>query len=118
MDASAFEAGRLALFQHYDLAATSRWVSSPTGQRTYVVVREGLGRPVVLVHGGLSQAGEWAQVAGRLRGPVVIPDRPGWGLSDSGRLDPATFRADQSAWLLGVLDGLGLDEVTLVGSSR
>lgn len=117
MDPAEFEASRLALFRAYGFVGVSRWLESASGLRTSVVLREGPGRPVVLVHGGLSQAGEWAQVAGLLEGPVAIPDRPGWGLSDAARLDPATFRDDQSAWLLGVLDGLGFDDVTLVASS-
>jgi pimeloyl-ACP methyl ester carboxylesterase len=117
MDATEFELARLCLFESYGFEASTRWVSTGDGTRTYAIVREGVGRPCVLLHGGLSQAGEWAQVAGRLSGPVVIPDRPGWGLSDRRQLTPTTFRADQSAWLLALLGGLGLDKVTLVASS-
>jgi pimeloyl-ACP methyl ester carboxylesterase len=117
MDAADFEVARLALFESYGFEASTRWMSTDDGVRTYAIVREGAGRPCVLLHGGLSQAGEWAQVAGRLSGPVVIPDRPGWGLSDRRHLTPTTFRARQSAWLLALLDGLGLDKVTLVASS-
>jgi pimeloyl-ACP methyl ester carboxylesterase len=40
-------------------------------------------RPVLLIHGVLNDAGEWALIAGKLSGRLVIPDWPGCGLSDA-----------------------------------
>jgi pimeloyl-ACP methyl ester carboxylesterase len=72
----------------------------------------------VLIHGGLSQAGEWFSLAGRIPGHVIVPDRPGCGLSypiDYRRV--ADFRQAAVAWLLDLLDGVGADQVDLVGNS-
>jgi pimeloyl-ACP methyl ester carboxylesterase len=113
-----FERDRLALFARYGFEGRSRWVSDREGRRTYVIGR-GEGRcPTVLVHGGLSEASEWSLLAGRLPGHVVIPDRPGCGLSY--RIDyrgVADYREAAAAWLLDLADGVGAGQVDLVGNS-
>src|SRR6266508_3713521 len=113
-----FERDRLALFPRYGFEGRSRWVSDREGRRTYVIGR-GEGRcPTVLVHGGLSEASEWSLLAGRLPGHVVIPDRPGCGLSY--RIDyrgVADYREAAAAWLLDLADGVGAGQVDLVGNS-
>jgi len=117
MDAGTFELQRLSMFERYGLRAQSRWVVDALRRRIYVAERAGTGRPVVLIHGGLSQGGDWCFMAGRLSGPVVIPDRPGWGLTyriDHRRMN---FREASIQWLCDVFDGLNLAEVDLVGAS-
>jgi pimeloyl-ACP methyl ester carboxylesterase len=117
VDAETFERQRLSMFERYGLRAHSRWIVDALGRRIYVAERPGTGRSVVLIHGGLSQGGDWCFLAGRLSGPVVVPDRPGWGLTyrfDHRKVD---FRQASAQWLGAVLDGLGLNEVDLVGVS-
>jgi len=96
-----FERERLALFARRGFRGESRWVTDRQGRRTYLIGR-GEGRcPTVLVHGGLSQASEWSLLAGRLPGHVLIPDRPGCGLSY--RIDyrsVADYRQAAADWLL------------------
>jgi pimeloyl-ACP methyl ester carboxylesterase len=62
-------------------------------------------------------ATEWILIAPRLGGPIVIPDRPGFGLSYGIDYRAVDFRAAAAAWLLELTDGLGVDKVNLVGSS-
>jgi pimeloyl-ACP methyl ester carboxylesterase len=71
----------------------------------------------VLVHGGVGNTIEWAEIAGRLDGPVVIPDRPGFGLSDPHNYHLVDFRVDAGRWLLELVDGLGAQQIDLVGNS-
>ncbi len=86
------------------------------------VLDVGEGRPVVFFHGGPNAAATWAYVASALVGQgmrCLLVDRPGCGLS------PALPSVPDSAVLprhledlsIDVLDGLGLDRATLVGSS-
>lgn len=115
---TTFERERLALFARHGLEAESRWVTDGEGRRTYIVQRGGDGEcPTVLIHGGLSQAGEWSLVAGRLAGPVVIPDRPGCGLTYSIDYRQTDFRRAAADWVLDVVQGVGADKVDLVGAS-
>ncbi|MGH2762210.1 MAG: hypothetical protein ACRDL0_19210 [Thermoleophilaceae bacterium] len=61
-----FERERLALFARYGFEAESRRITDRHGRATYLLVRGEGPRPTVLVHGGLSQASEWAPLAGRV----------------------------------------------------
>jgi pimeloyl-ACP methyl ester carboxylesterase len=117
-DLAAFERARLELFARHGFDGESRWVTDRRGRRTYLIGR-GLGpRPTVLVHGGLSEASEWSPVAGLLPGDVLIPDRPGCGLSH--RIDyrkVADFRQAAVDWMRDLTDALGTDRVDLVANS-
>lgn len=87
------------------------------GRETYAIVRGDGATPTVLVHGGLGDAIEWALLAPLLEGPLLIADRPGYGLTyriDYRKLD---FRAEARAWLLDIIDGLGVEQANLVGAS-
>ena len=116
-DPQTFERDRLALFARHSVDGRSRWLTDRAGRRTYVFAR-GQGRcPTVLLHGGLSQAGEWSLLAGHLPGPLVIPDRPGCGLSDGIDYRGTDLRRSASEWLRDLADGVGADAVDLVANS-
>ena len=113
----AFERDRLALFARYGFQAESRWVRDREGRPTNLLVHGDGAHPTVLMHGGLSLAGEWARLAGRVPGHVVIPDRPGCGLSYPVDYRQVDYRKAAADWLSDVLDGIGAEQVDLVGSS-
>lgn len=113
----AFERERLELFARYGFEAKSRRVADREARSTYVLSRREGARATVLVHGGLSQAGEWAPVAGRIPGRVIIPDRPGCGLSHPIDYRGVDYRTSAADWLLDLLDGIDADRVDLVGNS-
>jgi 2-hydroxy-6-oxonona-2,4-dienedioate hydrolase len=117
MDLATFERERVALFARNGFEGKSRWLTDREGRRTYAIGR-GEGRcPTMLVHGGLSQASEWSLMAGLLPGNVIIPDRPGCGLSyaiDYRRVD---FRQAAADWTLDLIDGIGAEQIDLVGAS-
>ena len=113
-----FELKRLATFARHGFDGESRWVSDTEGQRNYMIGRGAGPCPTVLLHGGLSQAGEWSALAGRIRGDVIVPDRPGCGLSypiDYRKI--ADFRQAAVLWVLGLLDGIDTNQVDLVANS-
>lgn len=113
-----FERRRLALLARHGFEGESRWVTDRHGRRSYIVGRGAGPCPTVLVHGGLSQAGEWAPLAGLIPGHVLIPDRPGCGLSypiDYRRVPD--YREEAATWMLDLVDGAGAERVDLVGNS-
>lgn len=114
---SVFEEHRLALLARYGFEGESRWVVDRQGRRTYTIGRGEGPCPTVLVHGGLSHAGEWHSLAGRLPGQVIIPDRPGCGLSYPIDYLGVDYRRAAADWLLDLADGIDCDRVDLVGNS-
>ena len=94
----ALEHDRLELFKSHGFEASAAWFGDSDGNRTAAVVGGEGERPVLLIHGMLNDAGEWALIAGNLSGRLVIPDWPGCGLSDAVpiRSDRSVFGA--SAW--------------------
>jgi pimeloyl-ACP methyl ester carboxylesterase len=115
----AFEHHRLELFKAHGFDASTAWFSNPDGHRTAALIGgEGQGqRPVVLIHGMLNDAGEWALIAGSLGRRLVIPDWPGCGLSDPVRIRPVGIRRFGVEWLTGLVEALGAEQVDIVGSS-
>jgi len=113
----AFEHHRLELFKSHGFEASAAWFSNSDGHRTAAVVGGEGERPVVLIHGMLNDAGEWALIAGKLSGRLLIPDWPGCGLSDAVPIRPVGFRRFGVEWLTGLVDALGAEQVDIVGSS-
>ena len=116
-EAAAFERERRELFARYGFEAEGRWLADREGRSTYLMSRGEGDRPIVLVHGGLSQASEWAPVAARIPGRVILPDRPGCGLSYPVDYRGADYRKAAAEWMLDLLAGIDADQVDLVGNS-
>jgi pimeloyl-ACP methyl ester carboxylesterase len=112
-----FERDRLALFARRGANVRGRRIPDRQGRETYAVVCGDGPSPTVLVHGGLSDASEWALLAGRLEGPLVIPDRPGYGLTYRIDYRKVDFRRAAGDWLLELIDGLGVETIDLLGAS-
>jgi pimeloyl-ACP methyl ester carboxylesterase len=108
---------RRAAFADRGFAGEGRRIPDRAGHESYALVSGGGPCPAVLVHGGVGTTIEWAPIAARLDRPVVIPDRPGFGLSDPHDYHRAGFRADAASWLLDLTDGLGVQQIDLVGGS-
>ena len=108
---------RLAAFAGRGFAGQGRRFPDRAGRESYAMVAGDGPCPAVLVHGGVGTTIEWAQIAARLARPVVIPDRPGFGLSDPHDYHGADFRADAASWLLDLTDGLGARQIDLVANS-
>jgi pimeloyl-ACP methyl ester carboxylesterase len=113
----AFEHHRLELFKSHGFDASAAWFSNSDGRRTAAVVGGEGELPVLLIHGVLNDAGEWALTAGELSGRLVIPHWPGCGLSDAVPVRPVGFRRFGVEWLTGLIEELGAERVDIVGSS-
>ncbi|MEQ8440033.1 MAG: alpha/beta hydrolase [Ilumatobacter fluminis] len=72
---------------------------------------------IVLVHGGAQNAHTWDTVAMALGEPLVAPDLPGHGHSDSPAPGAGTAPAANAADLIPVLDACAPDAEVIVGMS-
>ena len=80
----------------------------------------GEGPPAVFIHGANTSGLSWARLAGRLTGRrSILVDRPGTGLSKPlpRRLDRTTLPAFADAFVVDILDALGLDRADVVATS-
>lgn len=107
---------RRQAFESRGFDGDERFIRDPRGRATAVLER-GTGAATLLIHGGVGVTAEWAPLAASIPGRVVIPDRPGFGLSDRREAGPRGFRAEAAEWLAELVDGLGLDRFDLVGAS-
>jgi len=85
---------------------------------TLHVLDEGVGSPVLLLHGFPDSARLWRHQIGALVGAgrrVVAPDLRGFGESDRPTEVAAYRLSTVLADLMGLLDALGLDRVAVVG---
>jgi len=117
VSAEDLETLRLSYFRDLGCDVRSWRFADPQGRESYVFRAGGDGVPLVLIHGGLDHACAWTQVAPHLRRPLVMPDRPGCGLSHPVDYRGVAFRQAAADWLLALVDALGVDQIDLVGNS-
>jgi pimeloyl-ACP methyl ester carboxylesterase len=113
----SFEQRRLALFEHYGFKGESRRVSNKEGKITYMISHGEGSHPTMFVHGGISEASELCLLAPHIPGYVLIPDRPGYGLSYPINYFKVDYRETVSNWLLDLFNGIGVEKVDLVAHS-
>jgi pimeloyl-ACP methyl ester carboxylesterase len=107
------------LLHRYGVEARSRFVRlGPIGTRVHVL-EAGSGHPVVILHGGAGIGAEHIPVMARLarRFRVVVPDRPGHGLSDAFDYRRRDLREANVAFVGALLDELAIERAALVGNS-
>jgi pimeloyl-ACP methyl ester carboxylesterase len=103
----------------YAPGTTTRQVQWSGG--TTEVLEDGDGPPLLLVHGGLGQACDWAPIIAQLSRDfrVYAPDRPGHGLADPFHFSnfPEEVLPHAVSFLKEMLDVLGLERPAIVGCS-
>lgn len=82
------------------------------------VIEAGEGEPLLLVHGALAVAAQWAPLMAELTGHRILAvDLPGYGLTDPFVYERGRLRQVAVEFLDAVLDGLGLESVPVVANS-
>lgn len=108
------------LFDAAGLEVRESWLELPTLGVSTRVLEAGAGDPVLFLHGGPMAAATWAYAAAALpEYRTILLDRPGCGLSSMLPSVPDHTALPRYVERLtaDVLDALGLETVTLVGSS-
>ena len=100
------------------LDVQERWVEIPSPPGKVRVLESGVGGPVLFINGISAPGIGMAALAGRLPGHrLLLIDLPGHGLSSPYQWQGAPVREQAVNVIAGVLDGLGIDRVTLVGNA-
>jgi len=107
---------RLAVANGLDVQ--ERWVDVVSPAVRVRVLESGTGDPVLFINGISAPGMGMAALAGRLPGHrLLLVDLPGHGLSPPYLWQGAPLREQAVNIIAGVLDGLGIDQVTLVGNA-
>jgi pimeloyl-ACP methyl ester carboxylesterase len=113
--------GRLQaeLLHRYGFDAHSRFLPLKQIPTRIHLLEGGSGDPVILLHGGAGIGAEHIDVAARLSKGfrVIVPDRPGHGLSDAFDYWRCDLRQASVEFIAALLDELGLERAALVGNS-
>src|SRR6185436_360950 len=100
------------------LDVQERWVDVESPGLRVRVLESGTGDPVLFINGISAPGILMAPLAGRLPGHrVLLVDLPGHGLSPPYLWQGAPVREQAVNIIAGVLDGLGIDQVKLVGNA-
>jgi pimeloyl-ACP methyl ester carboxylesterase len=100
------------------LDVKERWVDIASPPVRVRLLESGVGDPVLFLNGISAPGIGMAPLAGRLPGRChLLVDLPGHGLSPPYLWRGAPIREQAVNVIAGVLDGLGIDQVTLVGNS-
>ena len=100
------------------LDVRERWVDVVSPAVRVRVLDSGTGEPVLFINGISAPGIGMAPLAGRLPGHrVLLVDLPGHGLSPPYLWQGAPVREQAVNIIAGLLDGLGIDQVTLVGNA-
>lgn len=108
-----------AVWDHYGLEPTERFVEVDEPAAVIRVVEVGSGPPLLVVHGTFGNAPGSAALAREMPSHrLLLMDRPGFGLSSS-----VDYRADTFGTVIAelqrkVLDRMGLERVDVVGAAR
>jgi len=115
----AFKAAQAKLLRKYGIPETSRYVKLERSKLKAHVLEAGEGEPVVMLHGGGGIAAAFAPMMGSLQKDfhLVVPDRPGCGLSDRIDYNGVPFREHAVNFVSDILDRFNLKKASLVGNS-
>lgn len=97
--------------------AEGKFITIGAGTKIHVI-EAGTGHPLFFLHGGGAAANSLLPLIRHLDGiRTIVPDRPGYGLSDPVDTRPKGYRATAVDVMDQILDALGVDQITLAGSS-
>lgn len=117
--AATYRRAQDALLRRYGVNAASRFVHlERIGSRVHLL-EAGSGEPVLILHGGAGVGAEHIPIMARLaeRYRVLLPDRPGHGLSDEFEYRGRDLRQANVEFVTALLDELRIDRAAIVGNS-
>jgi pimeloyl-ACP methyl ester carboxylesterase len=116
--ARRFRRAEQALWGHYGLEPTERFIDLASPKVRLRVQEVGTGDPVLLIGGSGGTGAYWAPLLGHLDGlRCLIVDRPGFGLSSPIDYSAYRYRDVAADILCGLLDALEVDRAHTIGAS-
>lgn len=113
-----FRSAERRLFDDYRLDFEERFVDLPRPRLRVRVLSVGSGSPLVLIHGGLGFAAQWAPLLPHLKGfRCYLPDRSGCGLTEGWDHRRDDLREHGTRFIGSLLDALGLEQAPFVANS-
>jgi pimeloyl-ACP methyl ester carboxylesterase len=107
-----------ALWDHYGLAPTERFIELASPRTRLRVVEVGSGEPILFIPGTAGVGPSWGALVSQLPGyRSIMLDRPGWGLSEPIDYRKHEYRRVAADVVRGTLDSLGIDRAHVVGGS-
>jgi 2-hydroxy-6-oxonona-2,4-dienedioate hydrolase len=107
-----------ALWRHYDLEPTERFVEFANPRCRMRVVEVGSGDPIVFLPGTMVSGPAWGALVRELAGyRCLLVDRPGEGLSEPIAFPRGLYGETVAAIGRGLFDALGLERTAVVGHS-
>ena len=110
---------QVALAEHHDVEIESRVADTSAGPVHYLEAGNPDGEPVLLLHGVSTTGATWLPLTPALaeKYRLIMPDRPGMGLSAKPSYRGRDLRSFMVAYLLDLLDTLEIERPHVVGNS-
>lgn len=114
-----YGAAQAALAEHHGVEIESRVADTSAGPVHYLEAGDPDGEPVLLLHGVSTTGATWLPLAPALADEyrLIMPDRPGMGLSAKPSYRGRNLRSFMVSYLLELLDDLEIDRPHVVGNS-
>ncbi len=120
MDVTAqYLESRNRLFQQAGVSPQSKFVSTDGPVEKVHYLEYGAGRPLIIIHGGLSHSSEWINIMKPLgeHFHLYVVDRPGHGLSDPINYRGLDYRQNAVDFIRSFMDAISVDSAYLMGNS-
>lgn len=110
---------RNKLFTEAGISPLSKRIETTGPVRHVHYLELGEGRPLILIHGGGSNSGEWMNILKTLSENfhLYVVDRPGCGLTDSIDYTGIDYRESAINFITSFMDAAGLQKTSLLGQS-
>jgi pimeloyl-ACP methyl ester carboxylesterase len=115
--AARYQKAEQALWRHYGLQPTERFIQLDSPAVRLRLLEVGSGKPRLFIHGTVGP-GSWPSLISQFRGVrCLVLDRPGWGSSEPLDFSNRPYRKFVADVLRGVLDALDIERADVVGGS-
>lgn len=107
------------LYEEAGISPLSKYVTTSGPVENVHYLELGSGKPLVLIHGGLSHSSEWIDILKPLSAHfhLYVPDRPGHGLTDRIDYRGINYRTSATTFIRSFMDAVGLSNASLLGNS-
>lgn len=114
----AFREAEAAYHRSYGVKVQERWFEVPQMGISARYLEVGSGPPVLMVHGGGGLGSAWTPMVPHLEGyRLIVPDRPGFGLSEFVDYREVNLREHAVTFLRAVLDDAGVETASIIANS-